>query len=126
MLLRKKLNALVALHEVEQRDQLLPHELGGNGPAHKRREFSPAQRKVLLDLNDAERIISTLCLNREYVVGARAVYPEVDLIGLDLAKSSDRRPKVILQGVAGHAGEDVYEAVVAEFRQECLLVVQPV
>jgi len=51
-----------------------------------------------------------------------AVYSYVEFVGLYLAELFRGGPEVVLKRIAGNSREDIKEPIVAEFRQEGLLV----
>ena len=55
------------------------------------------------------------------VPGAPLIHADVKLVDLNLS-SRECRPEVVLKRIARHAREDVDQPVVAELRQQCLLV----
>ena len=65
-------------------------------------------------------------LDRKGKVSSPPVYSHVYLICFDLAHRLNKSSQVILQGIAGDAREYVDEAVIAEYCEESLLVVQSI
>ncbi len=97
MLFRSAHNAVLIQLEVKERDQVISHKLGGNRTTDKRGEFRRTERKVLLNLHDAESVTSPLRLNRESIVRPASINAYVYFIRFDLSQRRYGCPKVILQ-----------------------------
>lgn len=108
--------------EFEQRDLSAFHELGGNCTAAHAREFLVDEADVLNDLDDPDPVRAHLGLDRNDVMAAVFVEPDIEFVDLDLSNALDRRPQVVLQAVSRKAEERVDQPVVAHDRQQRLLV----
>ncbi len=94
--------------KLEEGNQVVAHELRTDGTANQVRELFGAHGEVLADLDSAQSVSGALRLHGEDVVRASAVHTDIHFICLDLAYSRDCCAQVILQRVAGYAGENIY------------------
>lgn len=106
-------DALFAVFKFEEGNYIIGHELGGQSPTDKRWEFFRADGHVLLDLHDAEPVLTALGLNREYVMDPLLVDAHVNLLGFYLSHAGDACAQMILKRVAGDSRKGVNEPVVA-------------
>ena len=65
-------------------------------------------------------------LHGEHVVSPSAIHTNVDLVRLDLADPRHRCAQMTLQRVAGHSSEDINEPIVAQLRQQGLLIIRTI
>ncbi len=109
-------DTIFALLEVKERNEIGANELCSNRAADERREFRGAERKVLLNLHDAQFIIPTFCLNRKDVLCASPVNADIDLVRFDLTDARNRRTQMALERITGYAGKDVDQSVIPDLR----------
>lgn len=101
------LDLVTPKRQFEQRHHLAGHELRGDSPAAQTRELLLDEADVLGRLNDADPILSPLGLHRNDVVTTVLVETDAEFVDLDLARSFDRRPKMVLKAAGGQPEEDV-------------------
>ena len=77
---------------------------------------------VLTGLGNAELVGSALGLDGYYELLAVPIHADVNLVDLDLSHVFDERLQVVLQGVGGDTEKDVDQPVIANLREEGLLV----
>ena len=70
VLLRTDADARLALYKLEQGNDAVGHELGGDRAAQQRRKLARADREVLFNLHDAQFVRAALGLDREDLVEA--------------------------------------------------------
>jgi len=89
-------NPIFALLKLKEGDQIAFHELSADRPTDQVLKLARAHRHILLDLDDAQAVISAFCLHRKHIVDALFVDANIDFVGLDLTKLGNRRPEMIL------------------------------
>ena len=89
-------NFAVFYAKLEHRNQIVRHELSGNGPAMKRRIALFAEEHVLLRLNDGMVVFAPLGLHRDDELASGLIDTNVNFIDLDLTASRYGRSKVAL------------------------------
>ncbi len=80
----------------KHRHYIIGHKLGGNRMTDQPRELVPAQGEVLLNLNHSDSVPAALRLKREDVVRASSIYPDINLVGLNLAHLRHCRSQMVL------------------------------
>ena len=110
--------------QFEQRDNVVLHELGGDGPAAHAGEALFGEPDVLCGLNDADAVPPALRLDGNDMVAAVPVEPDIEFVDLDLPHALDGRAKMVLQAVGGQPEKGVDQAVVANDGEERLFVVE--
>lgn len=108
----------------EQRNFAVLHKLGGDGPAAYAGELLFGETDVLGGLHNAYLVRTSLSLNRDDVVAAVLVQPDVEFVDLDLSHALDRRAEVVLKAVRRDTQEGVDQTVVTDDRLQGLFVVQ--
>jgi len=93
--------------EFKESDQIVGYELGCDRTTDHGGKLRGTHSDILLDLDDTHMVASALCLNRNDLVSAAAVYANVDLVGFDLSEPSHGCTQVTLKRVAGHAGKHI-------------------
>ena len=92
MLLRCYVEFVTLLLELEERNQVIFHELCSNWPTEQGRHLLATDGNVLLNLNPVESIAPALGLNRNNIVRAALVHAYVYFIRLHLAQAGNGRP----------------------------------
>lgn len=110
--------------ECKERDDIFRHELGSDGATDQQRKLVLTQGNILFDLNRAQCVRTAFDLDWERVVSSLFVQPYIDFIGFYLSSARYRSTQMILQGVARDARENVQHPVIAQLREERLLIVQ--
>ena len=91
--------------KLKERNKILVHELGSNWPVNKGWELGLAHGNVLLNLDNTQRIISALCLDRKYIMDTPLIPADVNLVCLNLAKVWHGCAQVPLKRVTSHTGQ---------------------
>jgi len=85
VLLCRDEDTLLPLFQFEEGNEIILHELGSDRSTNQGRELGGADCDILFDLDNIDRIISALCLNREYVVRTSLVESNVYLVCFHLS-----------------------------------------
>jgi len=118
------LNLIILKCQFENCNNMVIHELGGDGTAAQPRELLLDEADILSGLDNADLILAALGLNRDHIVASALVDPDVEFVDLDLADPLDRRPKMVLQAVGRQPEEGVDQAVIPDDGEKRLFVVQ--
>ena len=126
MLFGADLEAAIRLLKLEQRDYSVSYELCSEGSANESGEFVRANGKILFNLDHVQLIAAAFGLHWENVMCTLFVESDIEFIDLHLPHPWDGGSQMVLQRVTGHTGKDINQAIVAETRQQSLLVAKRV
>ena len=93
---------------------------------NERGELRGATSQILICLHDRKLIFPALRLNWNHVLDTLPIERNVDFVDLDLTNSLNRSAHVALKWVSRYSEENIDQAVVANLRQQSLLVVERV
>ncbi len=110
--------------QLEQRDDIVVQELGGDGPATHAGELLLGEADILGRLHDPDLVLFALRLDGDHVMAAELVDADVEFVDLDLSQVLDRRPQMVLQAVGRKAEKRVDQAIVTDHREQGLLVIE--
>jgi hypothetical protein len=97
-----------------------------NRPAKNTGKFLLGEPYVLARLHDADSILSTFCLHRNYMVTAPLVEADVQLVYLDLPDAFHCGAQMVLQAEGGQAKKRIDQPIVPHDGKQGLLVVESV
>lgn len=124
MTLFGNLDLPILQRQFKQRDDLILHELGGNGTATQSGKFFFDEANVLCGLNDADLVLAAFGLDGDDVLTPMSIEPDIQLIDLNLADALNSRAQVVLQTICCQTKECIDEPIVPNDCQKRLLVVQ--
>src|SRR5690606_12695171 len=116
------LHLLILEAELEDRYDVVLHELRGDRAADEGRVLLLAAQDVLLGLHDADLVRPAFRLYGDDVLAAAPIDADIDLVDFDLPHVAHGRAQVVLERVGRDPEEDIDQPVVADLRKERLLV----
>lgn len=108
--------------QFEHCDTLFAHELSRYRSAKQLWKFLDTASDILLRLDHAMFVISSLCLNRHHILSTVTVNTDVNLVNLDLSNTFDCRSQVILQWKSCNAQKQVHQPIVTYLCKQGLLI----
>src|SRR5262249_6147738 len=99
-------------------------ELRGDRSADQSGKLLATARDILLRLLPPVLILAPLSLNRDYVLAAMTIKPNIQLINLYLADILYRRAQVILKRGRGNPQENIHQPVVPHLCKQRLFVAE--